>query len=92
MIYRHQVLKQADVVLAMFLLGNEFSADQKRRNFVYYEPLTTSGSSLSPAVHSIVAAEIGEEEPAMTFFRLSMLMDLADVAENTVDGLHVIRR
>ena len=45
-IYRHQVLKQADIVLAMFLLGNEFSEEQKRRNFDYYDPLTTGDSSL----------------------------------------------
>jgi alpha,alpha-trehalose phosphorylase len=89
-IYRHQVLKQADVVLAMFLLGNEFTLEQKRRNFDYYEPLTTSDSSLSPAVHSIVAAEIGDQTRAMQFFDLSLMMDLADVGENTDDyGLHI---
>ena len=55
-IYRHQVLKQADIVLAMFLLGNEFSEEQKRRNFDYYDPLTTGDSSLSACVQSIIAA------------------------------------
>ncbi len=88
-IYRHQVLKQADVVLAMFLLGNEFTFAQKRSNFDYYDPLTTSDSSLSPPVHSIIAAEIGEEEGAMAHFRLALLMDLADVADNASDGVHV---
>ena len=58
-IYRHQVLKQADVVLAMFLLGNEFSEEQKRANFDYYDALTTGDSSLSACIQSIVAAEIG---------------------------------
>jgi alpha,alpha-trehalose phosphorylase len=88
-IYRHQVLKQADVVLAMFLLGNEFTLDQKRRNFDYYDPLTTSDSSLSPPVHSIVAADIGDERRAMQHFRLALFMDLADVAGNTAHGVHV---
>ena len=59
--YRRQVLKQADVVMAMFLLGNEFTAEQKRRNFEYYDPITTGDSSLSASIQSIVASEIGEE-------------------------------
>ena len=88
-IYRHQVLKQADVVLAMFLLGNEFDLEQKRRNFEYYDPLTTSDSSLSPPVHSIVAAEIHDDARAMEHFRLTLLTDLADVASNTEHGVHV---
>ncbi|CAA9350993.1 MAG: GH65 [uncultured Nocardioidaceae bacterium] len=88
-IYRHQVIKQADVVLAMFLLGNEFGLEQKRRNFDYYDPLTTSDSSLSPPVHSIVAAEVGEAQHAMRHFRLALFMDLADVAQNTDQGVHI---
>ncbi|MEX0658194.1 MAG: glycosyl hydrolase family 65 protein [Egibacteraceae bacterium] len=88
-IYRHQVVKQADVVLAMFLLGNEFTVEQKRANFRYYDPLTTSDSSLSPPVHAIIAAEIGDAEAAMEHFRLALFMDLADVADNTEHGIHV---
>ena len=88
-IYRHQVIKQADVVLAMFLLGNEFGLEQKRRNFDYYDPLTTSDSSLSPPVHSIVAAEVGDAKRAMEHFRLALFMDLADVAQNTDQGIHI---
>ena len=88
-IYRHQVIKQADVVLAMFLLGDRFSREQKRRNFRYYDPLTTSDSSLSPPVHAIVAAEIGDRDLAMHHFRLSLFMDLADVAGNVDHGVHV---
>jgi alpha,alpha-trehalose phosphorylase len=88
-IYRKQVLKQADVVLAMFLLGDEFSLDQKRRNFEYYDPLTTGDSSLSASVQSIVAAEIGDEERALAYFRYALLMDLADVAGNVSDGVHI---
>jgi len=88
-IYRHQVIKQADVVLAMFLLGNEFVLEQKRRNFEYYDPLTTSDSSLSPPVHSILAAEVGDLKRAMEHFRLALFMDLADVAQNTDQGVHI---
>ena len=88
-IYRHQVIKQADVVLAMFLLGNEFSREQKGRNFDYYDPLTTGDSSLSACVQSIVAAEIGDDEQALEYFRYALLMDLADVAGNVSDGVHI---
>jgi alpha,alpha-trehalose phosphorylase len=88
-IYRHQVIKQADVVLAMVLLGDEFSAEQKRRNFDYYDPLTTGDSSLSACVQSILAAEVGYERKALEYFQYALLMDLADVAGNVVDGVHV---
>jgi alpha,alpha-trehalose phosphorylase len=88
-IYRKQVLKQADVVLAMFLLGDEFSPEQKRRNFEYYDPLTTGDSSLSASVQSIVAAEIGDQARALEYFRYALMMDLADVAGNVSDGVHV---
>ena len=88
-IYRHQVIKQADVVLAIVLLGNEFSAEQKKRNFDYYDPLTTGDSSLSACVQSILAAEIGYEQKALEYFQYALLMDLADVAGNVVDGAHV---
>lgn len=88
-IYRHQVVKQADVVLAMFLLANEFTIEQKRANFRYYDELTTSDSSLSPPVHAIIAAEVGDADAAMEHFRLALYMDLADVADNTAYGIHV---
>ena len=88
-IYRHQVIKQADVVLAMFLLSHEFSEEQRRRNFSYYDPITTGDSSLSAAVQSILAASIGDEERAIGYFTRALMMDLADVAGNTDDGVHV---
>jgi len=88
-IYRYQVLKQADVVLAMFVLGDEFSREEKRRNLAYYEPLTTGDSSLSPPAQSIVAAEVGAADLAMDHFRHALFMDLADVAGNAEDGVHV---
>jgi alpha,alpha-trehalose phosphorylase len=88
-IYRQQVLKQADIVLAMFLLGNEFSQEQKRRNFDYYDPLTTGDSSLSACVQSIIAAEIGRERLALEYFQYALLMDLGNVAGNVSDGAHI---
>jgi alpha,alpha-trehalose phosphorylase len=88
-IYRHQVLKQADVAMAMFMLGNEFSLEQKRRNFSYYDPLTTGDSSLSASIQSIVASEIGDERAALRYFHFALLMDLADVGGNVSDGVHI---
>jgi alpha,alpha-trehalose phosphorylase len=88
-IYRHQVIKQADIVLAMFLLGHEFTTEQKRANFDYYDALTTGDSSLSACVQAIVAAEVGDEDAALEYFRFALLMDLADVAGNASDGVHI---
>jgi alpha,alpha-trehalose phosphorylase len=88
-IYRHQVIKQADVVLAMFLVGNEFTLEEKRRNFEYYDPLTTGDSSLSACMQSIVAAEIGNEPKALEYFQYALMMDLADLAGNVSDGVHI---
>jgi alpha,alpha-trehalose phosphorylase len=88
-IYRYQVIKQADIVLAMFLLGNEFSAEQKKRNFDYYDPLTTGDSSLSACIQAIVAAEIGYDDAAIKYLKYAVLMDLADVGGNVRDGVHV---
>jgi len=88
-IYRHQVIKQADIVLAMLLLGNQFSLDQKRRNFDFYDPLTTGDSSLSVSVQSILAFELGYLEKARKYLEYAVLMDLADVAANVDQGCHL---
>lgn len=88
-IYRHQVIKQADIVLAQFLLGNEFSLEQKRRNFDYYDPLTTGDSSLSVAIQSIGAAEVGYMDKAIEYALYAVLMDLGNVAGNVQDGCHI---
>lgn len=87
-IYRHQVLKQADLVLALFLLGDRFTREEKRRNYEYYEPLTTHDSSLSPCIHSIVSAEIGDLAGAYDYFNRTVRMDLDDINGNAKDGLH----
>ncbi len=88
-IYRFQVLKQADVVLAMFLHGDRFTDEQKRANFEYYDPITTGDSTLSAVVQSIMAAEVGYHEVAMDYFRQAVYVDLGDLHGNTVDGVHV---
>ncbi|MDN4612392.1 glycoside hydrolase family 65 protein [Arthrobacter burdickii] len=88
-IYRFQVLKQADVVLALLLQGHEFTPEQKRANFEYYEALTTGDSTLSAVVQSIIAAEVGYQDLAMKYFLSALFVDLADLHHNTSDGIHV---
>jgi alpha,alpha-trehalose phosphorylase len=88
-IYRKQVIKQADVVLAMFLLGDVFSPEEKKRNFDFYDPLTTGDSSLSSCVEAIIAAQIGDVEKAIRYGMAALLMDLADVGGNVKDGCHI---
>jgi alpha,alpha-trehalose phosphorylase len=88
-IYRKQVIKQADVVLAMFLVGNAFSSEAKRRNFEFYDPLTTGDSSLSSCVEAIIAAQVGDTEKAIRYGMAALLMDLADVGGNVKDGCHI---
>ena len=89
MIYRHQVLKQADVVLAMVLRSDQFPLDQKRRNFDYYDPITTGDSSLSACVQAMAAAQIGYDDLAVEYFREALFVDLADTHGNASDGVHV---
>lgn len=88
-IYRHQVIKQADLVLVMHLLGQEFSEAQKKRNFDYYDPLTTGDSSLSVCIQSILAFQLGYINKALEYAYFAILMDLADVAGNSKDGCHI---
>jgi alpha,alpha-trehalose phosphorylase len=88
-IYRFQVLKQADVVLALFLQGNRFTPEEKRKDFEYYDPITTGDSTLSAVVQSVVAAEVGYHEVAFDYFVTALYVDLADLHGNTVDGLHI---
>ena len=88
-IYRFQVLKQADVVLALFLQGDHFTAEQKRVDFEYYDPITTGDSTLSGVVQSIIAAEVGYADLALRYFESSLYVDLANLHGNTSDGVHV---
>jgi alpha,alpha-trehalose phosphorylase len=88
-IYRKQVIKQADVLLAMFLLGDVFSLEAKQRNFAFYDPLTTGDSSLSSCIEAIIAAQIGNLEKTTEYGLAALLMDLADVGGNVKDGCHI---
>ncbi|MEK6741043.1 MAG: glycosyl hydrolase family 65 protein, partial [Actinomycetota bacterium] len=88
-IYRFQVLKQADVVLALFLQGDQFTQAVKLADFEYYDPITTGDSSLSAVVQSVMAAEVGHQEMAMGYFLDALFCDLADTHHNASDGVHV---
>jgi alpha,alpha-trehalose phosphorylase len=87
-IYRHQVCKQADVVLALLLLSDQFSLDDKRRDFDFYEQVTTHDSSLSSCIFSIVAAEVGYADKAYDYFMETARLDLDDTHGNTHYGVH----
>ncbi|MDQ2755100.1 MAG: family 65 glycosyl hydrolase [Actinomycetota bacterium] len=88
-LYRKQVVKQADLVLAMHLRGDAFTAAQKARNFAYYEALTVRDSSLSAATQAVMAAETGHLDLAYDYLTEAALMDLDDLEHNTRDGLHL---
>jgi alpha,alpha-trehalose phosphorylase len=88
-LYRKQVVKQADLVLALHLRGDAFSAQAKARNFAYYEPLTVRDSSLSACTQAVIAAEVGHTELAYDYFAEAALMDLDNLEHNTRDGLHI---
>ncbi|MFI7107082.1 glycoside hydrolase family 65 protein [Nonomuraea sp. NPDC050227] len=88
-LYRKQVVKQADLVLAMHLRGDAFTPEQKSRNFAYYEALTVRDSSLSACTQAVIAAEVGHLELAYRYLGEAALMDLADLERNTMDGVHM---
>lgn len=88
-LYRKQVVKQADLVLAMFTCPDEFTAEEKARNFAYYEQLTVRDSSLSACCQAVLAAETGHLRLAWAYTREAALMDLDDLEHNTRDGLHM---
>lgn len=88
-LYRLQVLKQADLLLAMVLLPEQFTANQVKVNYDYYEPITTHDSSLSPAIYAIAAARLGESAGAIKFFKRTINTDLQNLQGNTADGLHL---
>ncbi|MDE2427101.1 MAG: glycoside hydrolase family 65 protein [Burkholderiales bacterium] len=87
-IYRHQVCKQADVVLALLLLSEQFSLEDKRRDFDFYEKVTTHDSSLSTCIFSIIANEIGYQDKAYAYFMQTARLDLDDTHGNTHYGVH----
>lgn len=87
-IYRHQVCKQADLVLALLMLGDQFTLEEKKRDYDFYEKCTTHDSSLSTSIFSIMASEIGYACKAYNYFTSTARMDLDDMHGNTRDGIH----
>ena len=88
-LYRRQIVKQADLVMAMFTCGDAFTDAEKRRNFDYYEELTVRDSSLSASIQGIIAAEVGHLDLAYDYLCEAAFTDLDDLAGNSRDGLHM---
>jgi alpha,alpha-trehalose phosphorylase len=88
-LYRKQVVKQADLVLALHWRGDAFSDEEKADNFAYYEALTVRDSSLSACTQAVIAAEVGHLELAFDYFGEAALLDLHDLEHNTRDGVHI---
>ncbi|MGH3057069.1 MAG: glycoside hydrolase family 65 protein [Gaiellaceae bacterium] len=89
LLYSSQVVKQADLVFALYSCGDRFDVEQKRRDFDHYEPITVRDSSLSASIQAIVAAEVGHRQLAYDYFRETALVDLRDLSGTTDDGLHI---
>jgi len=87
-LYRHQICKQADTVMAHFILEDEQDLETMRRSFEYYERVTTHDSSLSPCIFSIMASKLGKSEAAYAYFGESAKLDLFNTHKNTRDGIH----
>lgn len=87
-LYRHQVCKQADTVLAHFIFEDAQSLGTIRNSFAYYEKVTTHDSSLSTCIYSIVASKLGLKEKAYSYFGDSAKLDLFNTHKNTKDGIH----
>lgn len=88
-ILRSCFIKQADVLQGIYFFGDEYSIDEKKKHFDFYEPLTVHESSLSPCVHCILAAELGYEEKAYEMYLRTSRLDLDDYNNDTCDGLHI---
>ena len=88
-LYRKQVVKQADLVMALYLRGDAFTPEQKARNVAYYEPRTVRDSSLSACPQAVLAAEVGHLDLAYDYFAEAVLTDLHDLHHNVRNGLHI---
>jgi trehalose/maltose hydrolase-like predicted phosphorylase len=88
-LYRRQVIKQADLVLAMLWYSDRFSPEDKARNVDYYERRTVRDSSLSACIQAVLAAEVGHLELAHDYTYEAAVIDLQDLHNNTGDGLHI---
>ena len=88
-LYRKQVVKQSDLVLALHLRGDAFTPEEKLRDFDYYEGLTVRDSSLSACTQAVMAAEVNHLDLAYDYLGEAALMDLGDLEHNTRDGVHI---
>ncbi|MFT8872399.1 MAG: glycoside hydrolase family 65 protein [Sporolactobacillus sp.] len=88
-ILRSPYVKQADVLQGIWNFIDDFTPDQKKRNFDFYEPLTVHESSLSASIHSILAADLHEEEKAVEMYERTARLDLDNYNNDTSDGLHI---
>ena len=88
-ILRSPYIKQADVLQGMYFFEDQFEEDTLRRNFDFYEPFTVHESSLSPCVHSILAAKLGKEDQAYAFYLRTARLDLDDYNAEVEEGLHI---
>ncbi|OCA81130.1 glycoside hydrolase family 65 protein [Pradoshia sp. D12] len=88
-ILRSCFIKQADVLQGIYFLNNEYTREEKRRNFEFYEPMTVHESSLSPCIHAILAAELGLEDKAYEMYTRTARLDLDNYNNDTEDGLHI---
>jgi Trehalose and maltose hydrolases (possible phosphorylases) len=88
-ILRSPFIKQADVLQGIYFFGNQFTLEEKRRNFDFYEPMTVHESSLSPSIHAILAAELGKEAKAVEMYERTARLDLDNYNNDTEDGLHI---
>lgn len=88
-ILRSCFIKQADVLQGIYFFGEDYTAEEKKRNFDFYEPMTVHESSLSPSIHAVLAAELGMEEKAVEMYQRTARLDLDNYNNDTDDGLHI---
>ncbi len=88
-ILRSCFIKQADVLQGLYFLNHLYDVETIRRNFDFYEPMTVHESSLSPCVHSILAAQLGYHEKAVEMYQRTARLDLDNINNDTDDGLHI---
>lgn len=88
-ILRSCFIKQADVLQGIYFFGDQFTPEEKRKNFEFYEPMTVHESSLSASVHAILAAELGMIDKSMEMYQRTARLDLDNYNNDTEDGLHI---
>ncbi|WP_317946629.1 glycoside hydrolase family 65 protein [Carnobacterium maltaromaticum] len=88
-ILRSCFIKQADVLQGLYFLNNEYTIEEKKKNFEFYEPMTVHESSLSACIHAILAAEVGLEDKAVELYARTARLDLDNYNNDTEDGLHI---